>query len=163
MCVCVCAQSLDGVRLFVTAWTVAHQDPLSMRFCRQQFWIGSLFLPSGDLPDPEIEPKSPASPRSSIGRLITTEPPRKVDWLAINSFHFCVSENDFILSFSPLLVLPCTGCALNWGQHFSKALFILLHFFSSLLQIALSQSVFKFIHSSASSNLLSPSGRYFRN
>ena len=83
-----CAQLLDGVRLFVTPWIVAHQAPLSMRFCRQGFWIGSLFLPPGDLPDPEIEPKSPASPTSSIGSLITTESPRKVDWLATDSFHF---------------------------------------------------------------------------
>ena len=126
---CVCAQSLDGMWLFVTPWIVAHQAPLSMRFSRQGFWIGSPFPPPGDLLDPEIELKSPASPRSSIGKLITTEPPRKADWLATNSFHFCVSENDFTLSFSLLLVLPHIGCALNCGQHFSKPLFILLHVF----------------------------------
>ena len=58
--VCVWAQSLSHVRLFVTSWTVAHQVPLSMGFSRQEYWSG-LPLPSpGYLPDPGIEPKSPA-------------------------------------------------------------------------------------------------------
>ena len=26
------------VRLFATLWTVAHQTPLSMGFCRQEYW-----------------------------------------------------------------------------------------------------------------------------
>ena len=44
----------------VTPWTVAHQAPLSLGFPRQEYWSG-LPLPSpGDLPDPGIEPKSPA-------------------------------------------------------------------------------------------------------
>ena len=30
--VCVCAQSLSPVRLYVTPWTVARQTPLSMGF-----------------------------------------------------------------------------------------------------------------------------------
>ena len=38
----------------------AHQPPLSMEFSRQEYWRG-LPLPSpGDLPDPGIEPTSPA-------------------------------------------------------------------------------------------------------
>ena len=37
-----------------------HQAPLSMGFSRQEYWSG-LPLPSpGDLPDPGIEPRSPA-------------------------------------------------------------------------------------------------------
>ena len=44
----------------MTSWTVAHQAPLSMGFPRQEFWSGLPFPPPGDLPDPEIEPKSPA-------------------------------------------------------------------------------------------------------
>ena len=43
-----------------TPWTVARQAPLSMGFSRQEYWSG-LPLPSpGDLPDPGIEPVSPA-------------------------------------------------------------------------------------------------------
>ena len=44
----------------VTPWTVAHQAPLSMGFSRQEYWSGLPFLSSGDLPDPGIEPGSPA-------------------------------------------------------------------------------------------------------
>ena len=54
--VCVCAQSLGHVLLFVTPWTVAHQAPLSMEFSRQEYWSGLLFPSPGDLPDPGIEP-----------------------------------------------------------------------------------------------------------
>ena len=47
------------IQLFVTLWTVAHQAPLSMGFSRQEYWNGLPFPPSGNLPDPGIEPKSP--------------------------------------------------------------------------------------------------------
>ena len=40
-------------------WTVAHQAPLSMGFCRQEYWSGLPFSSAGDLPDPGIEPRSP--------------------------------------------------------------------------------------------------------
>ena len=54
-------KSLSGVQLFATPWTVAYQALLSMGFSRQEYWSG-LPLPSpGDLPDPGIEPRSPAS------------------------------------------------------------------------------------------------------
>ena len=36
-------KSLSRVRLFVTPWTVAYQDPLSMGFSRQQYWSGLPF------------------------------------------------------------------------------------------------------------------------
>ena len=53
-------KSLSHVRLFVTPWTAAHQAPPSMGFSRQEYWSG-LPLPSPeDLPDPGIEPGSPA-------------------------------------------------------------------------------------------------------
>ena len=58
-CVCVCAQLLSCVHLFVTSWTVAHQAPLSTEFSRQEYWKGLPFPPPGDLPDPGIKPESP--------------------------------------------------------------------------------------------------------
>ena len=62
---------LSHVRLLVTPWTVAHQAPLSMGFSRQEYWRG-LVLPSpGDLPDPGIEPVSPAL----AGGFFITAPP----------------------------------------------------------------------------------------
>ena len=54
------AKSLSYVRLFVTPWTVVHQAPPSMEFSRQEYWSGLPFPSPGDLPDPGIEPKSPA-------------------------------------------------------------------------------------------------------
>ena len=38
--------------LFVTAWTVACQAPLSMGFARQEYWRELLCPPPGNLPDP---------------------------------------------------------------------------------------------------------------
>ena len=43
-----------------TLWTVAHQAPLSMEFSRQEYWSGLPFPSPGDLPNPGIEPMSPA-------------------------------------------------------------------------------------------------------
>ena len=39
---------------------VAHQAPPSMGFSRQEYCSGLPFPSPGDLPDPEIEPGSPA-------------------------------------------------------------------------------------------------------
>ena len=57
----------------VTAWTVARQAPLSMEFSRQEYWSGLPFPPPRDLPNPEIEPVSLASP-ALAGGFFTTEP-----------------------------------------------------------------------------------------
>ena len=54
------------IRLFVTPWTVAHQAPLSMGLCRQEFWSGLPFPSPGDLPDPGIKPGSPALQADSL-------------------------------------------------------------------------------------------------
>ena len=44
----------------MTQWTAARQAPLSMEFSRQEYWSGVPFSSPGDLPDPGIEPGSPA-------------------------------------------------------------------------------------------------------
>ena len=51
-------ESLSGVQLFATPWTVAYQASPSMGFSRQEYWSGLPFPSPGDLPDPEIEPRS---------------------------------------------------------------------------------------------------------
>ena len=53
-------KSLSCVQLFVAPWTVAYQAPLSMGFSRQEYWSGVPISSPGDLPDPGIEPRSPA-------------------------------------------------------------------------------------------------------
>ena len=51
---------LSRVLLFVTQWTVTYQAPRSMEFSRQEYWSGLPFPSPGDLPNPGIEPRSPA-------------------------------------------------------------------------------------------------------
>ena len=53
-------KSFSRVRLFATPWTLAYQAPQYMGFSRQEYWSGLAFPSSGDLPDPGIEPVSPA-------------------------------------------------------------------------------------------------------
>ena len=43
-----------------TPWTVVCQAPLSMRFSKQEYQSGLPFPSPGYLPDPGIEPGSPA-------------------------------------------------------------------------------------------------------
>ena len=64
-------KSLSRVRLFVTPWTVAYQALPSMGFSRQEYWSGLPFPSPGDLPDPGIEPRSPAFQADAL----TSEPP----------------------------------------------------------------------------------------
>ena len=52
---------------------VAYQASLSIEFPRQEYWRGLPFPSPGDIPDPGIEPTSPAL----AGRFFTTEPPEK--------------------------------------------------------------------------------------
>ena len=50
--------------------------PSRVGFPRQEYWSGLLFPPPGDLPDPVMEPESPASP-ALAGGFFTTELPGK--------------------------------------------------------------------------------------
>ena len=74
-------KSLSPVQLFATLWTVAHQASLSMRFSRQEYWSGLPVPSPGDLPDPGIEPRSPALQADAL----TSEPPGKPS-IIINTF-----------------------------------------------------------------------------
>ena len=53
-------KSHSRVRLSANPWTIAYQAPLSMGFSRQWSWSGLPFPSPGNLPDPGIEPGSPA-------------------------------------------------------------------------------------------------------
>ena len=41
-------------------WTVARQAPLSIVFPKQEYWSGLPFPSPWDIPDPGIQPRSPA-------------------------------------------------------------------------------------------------------
>ena len=64
---------LSRVQLFTTPWTVAYQAPQSMEFSRQEYWSGLPFPSPGDLPNPGIEPRSPALETDAL----PYEPPGK--------------------------------------------------------------------------------------
>ena len=66
-------KSLSHVQLFATPWTVTYQAPPSVGFSRQEYWSGLPFPSPGDLPDPGIEPGSPALQADAL----TSEPPGK--------------------------------------------------------------------------------------
>ena len=81
--VIVIMKSLSRVRLVATPWTVANQAPPSMGFSRQEYWSGLPFPSPGDLPDPGIEPGSPALWADAL----PSEPPGKSQYhLLINYF-----------------------------------------------------------------------------
>ena len=66
---------LSHVQLFATLWTVAYQAPPSMEFSRQEYWNGLPFPSPGDLPNPGIEPRSPALQADAL----PFEPPGKLN------------------------------------------------------------------------------------
>ena len=57
------------------------QAPLSMGFSKQEYWNGLPCPPAGDLPDPGIEPVSPASPALAGGSFTTS-----ATWEALSNF-----------------------------------------------------------------------------
>ena len=62
-----CMQScFSCVWLFATLRTVAHQAPLSIRFSRQEHWIGLPRPSLGNLPDPGFKPMSPELQADSL-------------------------------------------------------------------------------------------------
>ena len=95
---CMYANSFSDVWLFATLWTVVHQAPLSMGFSRQEFWSGLPFPPPGDLPNPGIEPASPAL----AGRFFTTETPGKpkppFTWRHFQFWKWLIKRGTMILS-----------------------------------------------------------------
>ena len=53
-----CSVVSDSLRPYV--WTVTRRASLSLGFSRQEYWSGLPFPPPGALPNPGIEPRSPA-------------------------------------------------------------------------------------------------------
>ena len=65
----------------MTPWTVAYQVRPSMGFSRQEYWSGLPFPSPGDLPDPGIEPRSPALQADAL----TSKPPGKPHFIKIDT------------------------------------------------------------------------------
>ena len=64
---------LSRVRLFAIPQTVTYQASPSMEFSRQEYWSELAFPSPGDLPNPGIEPGSPALQADAL----PSEPPGK--------------------------------------------------------------------------------------
>ena len=74
-----------------TPRTVTHQAPLSMKFSRQGYWSGLPFPSPGDLPDPGIEPISPALTADSLLLIHPGSPCSVLLWkIIIFLWTFCV-------------------------------------------------------------------------
>ena len=59
---------------FVATWTVVHQVPLSVELSRQEHWIRWPFPSPRDLPNPRIEPGSPALQADSLPSELSGKP-----------------------------------------------------------------------------------------
>ena len=89
-------KSLSCVRLFATPWTAAHQAPPSVGFFRQEYWNGLPFPSPGDLPDPGIKPRSPASQADTL----TSEPTTLSQFFLLSTEKFQIkypAEKDLTL------------------------------------------------------------------
>ena len=71
-------KSLSRVRLFATPWTAAYQAPPSVGFSRQEYCSGVPFPSPRDLPNPGIEPRSPAW---QAGALPSEPPGKTLTWV----------------------------------------------------------------------------------
>ena len=75
-----------------TPWIAAHQAPLSMRFSKQGYWSGLPFPSPGDLPNPGIEPRSPALQADSLPAELQGKPTREIPKL------FCTTAKIDLIS-----------------------------------------------------------------
>ena len=66
-------KSLSRARFFAIPWTIVYQASPSMGFSRQEYWNGVPLPSPGVLPDPGIEPGSPALQADTL----PSEPPGK--------------------------------------------------------------------------------------
>ena len=90
---------------------IAHQLPLFMEFSRQEYWSGLPFPSPRDLPNPGIEPESPALQADSL----PAEPSvimvkfLKTKVQTIEGLWFCVYSSYYLEVNSSLLVLENTS------------------------------------------------------
>ena len=87
------SESASGIWLSATLWTVACRAFLPMGFSREEYWSGLPFPPPGLLPDPGVEPRSPAL----AGRFFTVWATREAWPLwSLSELHFGLSGGVFL-------------------------------------------------------------------
>ena len=75
-------------------WAVALKAPLSVGFSTQEHWSGLPHPPPGDLPNPGIEPGSPALQADSL----PSEPPGKPHSRGMDTIQFIAVTYLWVLS-----------------------------------------------------------------
>ena len=86
-------KSLSHVVLFAAIWAIQ-----SMEFSRSEYWSGWPFPSPGDLPNPGIKPRSPASLLASLPAAGVCVPPlpHLPVWPRANDLLLCASVSSFI-------------------------------------------------------------------
>ena len=95
------------VWFFVTLWTVAYRNPLSMGFSRQEYWSGLPCPSPGDCPDPRIKPASLMS-SALAGRFFITSTTSEAH-LPVS----CVSAQSCLTLWDPLDCRPLGSSVLG--------------------------------------------------
>ena len=114
VCLKMKVKSLSRVQLFATPWTVTYRVLRSMGFSRQEYWKGLPFPSPGDLPNPGIEPGSPALQTDAL----PSEPLGKTLGLPISHPSL----------FPPSLPGGCTFCKVQISL-IQSPFFLAFHFF----------------------------------
>ena len=90
----------------MTPWTVAYETPLFMELSRQEYCRGLPFSSPGDLPNPEIDPRSLTLQVDSL----QTEAPGKTQRKKVKGlgeYPFKRKKKKFIYLFLAVLGLRC--------------------------------------------------------
>ena len=113
---------LSRVRFFATPWTVAHPAPPSMGSSRQEYWSGLPFPSPEDLPNPGIEPRSPALWADAL----TSEPPGKPIYIYTHThmyFYIICTYTVYIPHIAPI----------NWNTKYYEICYIILNVTNKIL------------------------------
>ena len=122
------ARVLRRSPLFETPWTILCQACLSVHgISRQESWSGLPFPPPGGLPDPGMEPRSPAS----AGGFFTTEPPgipvyilHTTTWLCLIFMWVWITVQKN--SNQSYVHMHCWNQPITWKIHAFKSIFVWL-------------------------------------
>ena len=131
---------LSRVWLFATPWAIVCQAPLSMEFSRQEYWSGQPSPSPGDLPNPGIEPGSPALQADPL----RSEPPGKPQLvhnipllpflMSLGSVFFIPDIGSYVFFFFSLLWLEIYFLLLALGLICSSSSYFLRQQFRLLIQ-----------------------------
>ena len=126
---------LRHVWVFATPWTVTYQAPLSMGFSRQEYWSGLPFPSPGHLPNPEIEPGSPALQADALASepqgifFFKISRPHDFRWrIWVSCIYRCLEKGGLLNNYWSTTLHPNTGLkesCITCGHYFLQLKMIL--------------------------------------